>query len=101
MPISVRLDRVLESRLNHLSEKLRVNKSEIIKRSLEAFLEQFDQPHTAFELGEDLFGADKSPGKAVATDYKKLLKEKLRAKHSDGREFEKSYSRTAHRCSLD
>jgi predicted DNA-binding protein len=82
MPISVRLDRVLERRLNHVSEKLRVNKSEIIKRSLEAFLEQFDQPPTAYELGEDFFGADKSPAKAVAADYKKLLKEKLRAKHS-------------------
>ncbi len=81
MPISVRLDRVLERRLNHVSEKLRVNKSEIIKRSLEAFLEQFDQPPTAYELGEGLFGADKSPGKAVAADYKRLLKEKLRAKH--------------------
>lgn len=82
MPISVRLDRVLERRLNHVSEKLRVNKSEIVKRSLEAFLEQFDQPPTAYELGEDLFGADKSPSRTVATDYKKLLKEKLRAKHS-------------------
>jgi predicted transcriptional regulator len=81
MPISVRLDRALESRLNHVSEKLRVNKSEIIKRSLEAFLEQFDQPPSAYELGEDLFGADRSPGKAVAADYKKILKEKLRAKH--------------------
>ncbi len=81
MPISVRLDRALESRLNHVSEKLRVNKSEIIKRSLEAFLEQFEQPPSAYELGEDLFGADKSPAKRIATDYKKLLKEKLRAKH--------------------
>lgn len=82
MPISVRLDRVLESRLNHVSEKLRVSKSEIIKRSLEAFLEQFDQLPSAYELGEDLFGADQTPGKAVAADYKTLVKGKLRAKHS-------------------
>lgn len=53
----------------------------IIKQSLEAVMERFDQSPSAYELGEDLFGADKSPGKAVAADYKKLLREKLRAEH--------------------
>ncbi len=82
MPISVRLEHNLETRLNDVSEKLRLNKSEIIKRSLEAFLDQYDPRPSSYELGKDLFGADTTKGEAVAENYKQLLKEKLRAKYS-------------------
>jgi predicted transcriptional regulator len=82
MPISVRLEPSLETRLNDVSEKLHLNKSEIIKRSLEVFLEQYEPRPSSYELGKDLFGADTTKGETVAANYKTLLKEKLRAKYS-------------------
>lgn len=81
MPISVRLDTTLDHRLTRASKKLRVNKSELIKRSLEAYLDQLEPSKSAFELGEDLFGADTTPGPSLSSTYKHLLKQKLRDKH--------------------
>jgi predicted DNA-binding protein len=81
MPISVRLDTTLEHRLTRASKKLRVNKSELIKRSLQAYLDHLEPSKTAFELGEDLFGADTTPDASLSATYKRQLKQKLRDKH--------------------
>jgi len=81
MPLSIRLDNDLEHRLARASRKLGVNKSELIKRSLEAYLDQLEPSKTPYELGEDLFGADTSKDRSVSANYKKLLREKLRDKH--------------------
>jgi len=81
MPISIRLGDQLEHRLNAVSKRLRVNKSEVVKRSLEAYLDQLEPRKSAYQLGEDLFGADASMAGDVSANYKTLLKQKLRAKH--------------------
>jgi predicted DNA-binding protein len=81
MPISIRLDATLEQRLARASKKLRVNKSELIKQSLHAYLEQIEPSKTAFELGEDLFGADTTRDASLSATYKNQLKQKLRDKH--------------------
>ena len=81
MPISIRLGDQLEHRLNAVSKRLRVNKSEVVKRSLEAYLDQFEPRKSAYQLGEDLFGADASTPGDVSANSKTLLKHKLRAKH--------------------
>lgn len=81
MPISIRLGDQLEHRLNAVSRRLRVNKSEVVKRSLEAYLDQLEPGKNAYQLGEDLFGADASMVSGVSANYKALLKKKLRAKH--------------------
>lgn len=60
MPISIRLGGQLEHRLNAVSRRLCVNKSEIVKRGLEAYLDQIEPGKNAYQLGEDLFGADAS-----------------------------------------
>lgn len=81
MPISIRLGDQLEHRLNAVSRRLRVNKSEVVKRSLEAYLDQLEPGRNAYQLGEDLFGADASMISDVSANHKALLKKKLRAKH--------------------
>lgn len=81
MPISIRLGNQLEHRLGAVSKRLRVNKSEVVKRSLEAYLDQLEPRKSAYQLGEDLFGADASMAGDVSANYKTLLKQKLRAKH--------------------
>jgi predicted DNA-binding protein len=81
MPISIRLGDQLEHRLGAVSKRLRVNKSEVVKRSLEAYLDQLEPGKTAYQLGEDLFGADASMISDVSANYKAVIKKKLRAKH--------------------
>lgn len=81
MPVSIRLGRVLEDRLTRASRKLRVNKTQVIKRGLEVYLAQIEPGHTPYELGKDLFGADESRAINLSSDYKRRLKRKLRARH--------------------
>jgi hypothetical protein len=82
MPVSVRLGEELEQRLARASKKLRVAKTDVIKRSLSAFLDQIEPGKTAYELGKDLFGADDNGPTTLSVTYKGRLKAKLRAKHS-------------------
>lgn len=81
MPVSIRLGPALEERLAKASRKLRVNKTEVIKRSLEAYLAQVEPARSPYDVGADLFGADDSRGTNRAARFKDLLGRKLRAKH--------------------
>jgi hypothetical protein len=81
MPVSIRLGEELEERLARASKKLRVAKTEVIKRSLAAFLDQIEPGESAYDLGKDLFGADDSGPTTLSSTYKRRLKAKLRAKH--------------------
>lgn len=81
MPVSIRLGPELEEQLAKASRKLRVNKTEVIKRSLELYLTQVEPRRTPYELGEGLFGADDSRGSDVSSSFRRRLKRRLRAKH--------------------
>lgn len=81
MPVSIRLAPELEERLAKASRRLRVNKSEVIKRSLETYLSQIEPGRTSYQLGQDLFGADTSEGRELSSTYKSRLRRKLGAKH--------------------
>ena len=81
MPVSMRLGLALEERLTKASRKLKVNKTEVVKRSLEAYLAQIEPGHTPYELGADLFGADEGRESNRSSRFKSLLERKLRGKH--------------------
>jgi len=81
MPVSIRLGEELEERLARASKNLRVPKTEVIKRSLVAFLDQVEPRRSAYELGKGLFGADDSRPTTLSSTYKRRLKAKLRAKY--------------------
>jgi Arc/MetJ-type ribon-helix-helix transcriptional regulator len=82
MPISVRLGTDLEARLAAVSRRLRVNKSEVIKLSVQAYLDQIAPGTTAFDRGQNLFGVDDTPGPSLAGNYKRLIKRKLGRKYA-------------------
>ena len=53
--LSVRLDEATEQRLSEVCRQLGRTKSEVVKESLAEWLERFNPPPRAYELGEDLF----------------------------------------------
>ncbi len=81
MPVSIRLGPALAERLTRASRKLRVNKTEVIKRSLEAYLAQVEPGRTPYEVGADLFGADAGRRTDLSVGVKSRLKTTLRGKH--------------------
>lgn len=81
MPLSIRLDPALEDRLAKASRKLRLNKTELIKRSLEAYLAGVEPGLTPYDLGKDLFGADTGRERSLSSGVKRRLGSRLRAKH--------------------
>ena len=53
--LSVRLDQATEQRLSEVCRQLGRTKSEVVKESLAEWLERFNPPPRAYELGADLF----------------------------------------------
>ena len=78
--ITVRLDPVLENRLNEVAQQLNISKSELVRKSIIEFIDKIDQP-TAWELGKDLFGKHSSGQGELSINRKALLKKKLGAKY--------------------
>ena len=81
MPVSIRLGAALEERLTRASRKLRLNKTEVVKRSVEAYLAQIEPGRTPYELGKDLFGADDDQETNLSSGVKRRMKSRLRGKH--------------------
>jgi predicted DNA-binding protein len=80
---SVRLPEDLEKRINALSKKNNVNKSDIVREALQEYLGKEELKEMPYELGEDLFGCYGSGDGTQSVNYKQKLKEKLRAKNTD------------------
>lgn len=82
MTLTVRLDAELENQLARMSERLRLSKSEIIKRSLREYLEIHAIKKTPYSLGADLFEGEGSGKGDLAERHSEYIKAKLRAKRS-------------------
>lgn len=80
--ISLRLTNDLEEQLNTISKTEKVSKSEIIKKALALYFEEYKKKHGPYDLGKDLFGKYGSGKGTLSKEYKKLLKGKLREKYS-------------------
>jgi RHH-type rel operon transcriptional repressor/antitoxin RelB len=74
--ITLRLDTDLEQRVSLAALQMGVSKSEFVRKSLSAFMQQ-QQPPTAWELGSNLFGKYESGMDNLAEDRKALLKNKM------------------------
>ena len=79
--VSIRLTPELEEKLNAFSEAKNVTKTDIIKQALQAYFFECEEI-SPYELGKDLFGKYGSGHKDFSKNYKKVLKGKLREKHS-------------------
>ncbi len=84
MPISVRVSPDLDRRIAQAAKEMNVTRSEIIVRSLEAYLECLPI-QAPYDLVEDLL-ADLPPASGAKGDkartYKERIKEAVRAKHA-------------------
>ncbi|MBA1447108.1 MAG: CopG family transcriptional regulator [Gammaproteobacteria bacterium] len=77
--ITLRLDSKLEKTINNVAHQMGVSKSELIRKSITAFIDKLDKP-SPWELGSDLFGKYASEQDNLSRDRKSLLKDKIRAK---------------------
>ena len=78
---SLRLPGPLEERLARMAEMIGKSKSHLIRDALVRHLDELEGNQTPFDLGKDLFGPAGSDRTDLSSRYKKILGEKLRAKH--------------------
>ncbi len=80
--ISLRLSSDLDEKLNQIAKNEKISKSEVVKRALVLYFEDYQKQHSAYDLGADLFGRYGSGDGSLSQNYKELLKGKLRGKHT-------------------
>jgi hypothetical protein len=80
--ISLRLSNDLDDKLNQIAKNEKISKSEIVKRALVLYFEDYHKTHSPYDLGADLFGKYGSGNGTLSQNYKNILKGKLREKHS-------------------
>ena len=80
--ISLRLSTDLDDKLNQIAKSEKISKSEIVKRALVLYFEDYQKTHSPYDLGSDLFGKYGSGDGSLSQNYKNILKGKLREKHS-------------------
>jgi hypothetical protein len=86
MPKSLRLGTELEKTLDRYCMETGKTVSNVIRESVADYIarrRRGQRTPSAWELGKDLFGADRSPStqRNVSGRVKKLIRQKLRAKH--------------------
>ncbi|HNI95654.1 MAG TPA: transcriptional regulator [Leptospiraceae bacterium] len=79
---ALRLPRILESRLEEISRLEKKSKSEVLRHALEAYLEAYNAKTSVYESGKEFFGKYGSGVSDNSVNYKKKLKESIRAKRS-------------------
>jgi len=80
--ISLRLTKELEAKLESLSKREQVTKSDMIREAIERYLENYEKSRCPYELGNDLFGKYGSGVGTLSKEYKKRVKEKIHEKMS-------------------
>lgn len=81
----VKMDPALESEVEALAKQTGLSKSEFAPQALRAEIGRVKSGRrtaSAYELGADLFGADKTKGPSRARDYKARIRRKLNARYS-------------------
>ena len=77
--ITLRLDPQLEKTVNNLALQMQISKSELVRQSIFAFIEQQEKP-SPWDLGKGFFGRHASGQGNLSVDRKRLVKEKIKAK---------------------
>lgn len=80
--LSLRLSRDLEQKLRTMAETEKISKSEVVKQALALYFDAHEKMRRPYDLGQDLFGRYGSGRGNLSRDYKKIVKGKVREKHS-------------------
>ncbi|WIM06779.1 MAG: hypothetical protein OHM77_05810 [Candidatus Nitricoxidivorans perseverans] len=80
MTITVRLPHILEENLAQYCVERGINRSEAVKQAITRLVMAERDAPSAYDLGRDLFGpeTDRAPAEDVASQTKRLLREKFR-----------------------
>ncbi len=79
--LTLRLSSEMEEKLNNIAEMLGIPKSEIVRKSLKAYLKKLEQ-NNAWAAGKSLFGKYSSGKSNLSENRKTILKQKLRDKRN-------------------
>ncbi len=79
--ITLRLDPELEQAINNAAKNLGLTRSELIRKSINAYLGNLKHP-TPWEAGKDLFGKYASGYGDLSTRRKERVKDKIKAKRA-------------------
>ena len=80
VPLTVRLPLRIEQELAEYCVKRHITKSSAVKQALERLLAETSRDRSAYELGRQGFGADRSGPADVARHTKQLLRDRFRGK---------------------
>ena len=78
--LTLRLDAELENNINHIASQMNISKSELIRKSINEFINNREQP-SPWILGENAFGRYSSGQTDNAQNRKTIIKTKLLAKN--------------------
>lgn len=79
--LTLRLSSDMEEKLNNIAQALGIPKSEIVRKSLKAYLKQLEH-NNAWGAGKDLFGKYASGKSDLSENRKTILKKKLQDKRN-------------------
>ena len=80
--LSVRLPQELEKKVRRIAASERLTTTEIVRTALEAYVGSKDKVRSSYDLGKDLFGRHGSGRGDLSVNYKREVKEHVRAKYA-------------------
>jgi metal-responsive CopG/Arc/MetJ family transcriptional regulator len=80
--ISVRLPEEMERKINAISKRDKITKSELIKKALQDYISKIENYKSSYEIGNEFFGLHSIEDTELSTTYKKKLEDQLNQKHS-------------------
>ncbi|MBU45569.1 MAG: transcriptional regulator [Spirochaetaceae bacterium] len=80
--ISLRLPRELEEKLTRLSALEKKTRTEIIKESLQMYIESRDDRKSAYELATRHFGQSTGRGNQGSVNHQEVVRRKIKRKHN-------------------
>jgi hypothetical protein len=80
--LSIQLSEDIEKKIEQIARNENLTNTEVIRSAIELYFHRYLEADTPFELGKDLFGKYGSGKGNLSKDYKNILKDNVRAKHS-------------------
>ena len=77
---SIRLPQDLEEKLNSLSAREGITKSELVREALQEYIVNYEKAGRPYDLGQDLFGRHGSGDGTLSKTYKQKVREKIDAR---------------------
>jgi predicted transcriptional regulator len=81
-PITIRFDDETEAKLRRIAKDLNLTLSDLVRRLVAEGLDAVPQKMTPYEAWEKIFTGETTGQTNLSRDYKKIIGEKVRAKHA-------------------